>query len=132
MADLDTARAAKARLRTVLAGRDGVCGVGIASAAVALADRQAENKKLDFEVYVAPNVPRAIHTDAKRLQQILKNLLSNAFKFTEKGRVAMDVRTVADGWSPDNETLNRARTVWFLVSGDGKADAVARALADDG
>src|SRR5438034_1715348 len=42
----------------------------------------AENKKLEFAVDIAPNVPRSLHTDAKRLQQILKNLLSNAFKFT--------------------------------------------------
>src|SRR5882672_3540735 len=71
----------------------------------------AENKKLEFQVDVAPGVPRSIHTDAKRLQQILKNLLSNAFKFTEKGRVAMEVRTVTEGWSTDNEPLNRARSV---------------------
>src|SRR5262249_4278183 len=42
----------------------------------------AENKKLEFALEIAPETPRAIHTDAKRLQQILKNLLSNAFKFT--------------------------------------------------
>ena len=39
-------------------------------------------------------MPRAIHTDAKRLQQILKNLLSNAFKFTDKGKVALDIEPV--------------------------------------
>jgi hypothetical protein len=66
----------------------------------------ADNKRLAFEVEVAPNVGRSMHTDAKRLQQILKNLLSNAFKFTERGRVSMDVRPVTEGWSPDNESLN--------------------------
>ena len=45
-----------------------------------------------------------MHTDAKRLQQILKNLLSNAFKFTDKGSVTLDVATGRrTGWTPDNE-----------------------------
>ncbi len=44
----------------------------------------AEDKKLDFKIKTEPNVPQAMVTDPKRLQQILKNLLSNAFKFTEK------------------------------------------------
>jgi HAMP domain-containing protein/signal transduction histidine kinase/CheY-like chemotaxis protein len=78
----------------------------------------AESKRVAFDVEVAPNVSRSIHTDAKRLQQILKNLLSNAFKFTEKGRVAMDVRVVTDGWSPDNESLNKARTVIAMSVSD--------------
>src|ERR1700758_654673 len=39
----------------------------------------AENKKLEFAVEMAPALPRSLHTDAKRLQQIIKNLLSNAF-----------------------------------------------------
>ncbi len=71
----------------------------------------AENRKLDFAVNMAPDVPRSLHTDAKRLQQILKNLLSNAFKFTERGRVTMDVAAVTSGWNPEKETLNRARSV---------------------
>jgi HAMP domain-containing protein/signal transduction histidine kinase/CheY-like chemotaxis protein len=71
----------------------------------------AENKKLEFGVEMAEGLPRGIHTDAKRLQQILKNLLSNAFKFTDRGRVLLRVDTAAGGWSPDHETLNRARAV---------------------
>jgi HAMP domain-containing protein/signal transduction histidine kinase/CheY-like chemotaxis protein len=78
----------------------------------------AESKKLDFVIEGAPDLPRSIHTDAKRLQQILKNLLSNAFKFTERGRVAMDIRRVASGWSAENETLNEAETVVALTVTD--------------
>src|SRR4051794_33519437 len=71
----------------------------------------ADNKKLGFELDLNASLPRAVQTDAKRLQQILKNLLSNAFKFTDKGQVSLRIETAADGWSSDNESLNRARTV---------------------
>ncbi|HTA30037.1 MAG TPA: response regulator, partial [Candidatus Cybelea sp.] len=78
------------------------------------------NKKLGFEVELGTTLPRSVQTDAKRLQQILKNLLSNAFKFTEKGKVALSVGPVFEGWSPENETLNRARSVLaFSVSDTG-------------
>ncbi len=71
----------------------------------------AENKKLEFGVDVHPSVPRSMHTDAKRLQQILKNLLSNAFKFTASGKVSLEVMPVTEGWNPENESLNKARQV---------------------
>ncbi len=71
----------------------------------------AENKKLGFDVDVDPELPKGIQTDAKRLQQILKNLLSNAFKFTDSGKVALKVQHVTSGWSSDHEMLNKARAV---------------------
>src|SRR5678816_4856497 len=45
------------------------------------------------------------------LQQVLKNLLSNAFKFTHQGSVTLMMDSVASGWDPQNETLNRASDV---------------------
>ncbi|HYP34235.1 MAG TPA: response regulator [Burkholderiaceae bacterium] len=57
----------------------------------------AGEKKLAFEVQVAPDAPASIVTDNLRLEQILKNLLSNAVKFTEAGGVALAVQAHADG-----------------------------------
>ncbi|WP_244534567.1 HAMP domain-containing protein [Hyphomicrobium sp. CS1GBMeth3] len=79
----------------------------------------AEQKSLSFDVSVDPRLPTAMVTDSKRLQQILKNLLSNAFKFTHQGRVALSIDLVKEGWS-DSETLNRAAgVVAFNVTDTG-------------
>ncbi|HEU4503598.1 MAG TPA: response regulator, partial [Nitrospira sp.] len=74
----------------------------------------AEQKSLPFHLEFEPSLPRAFTTDPKRLQQILKNLLSNAFKFTSHGHVAMNVRLVNEGWTPDHPVLSRAHTVMAL------------------
>jgi HAMP domain-containing protein/signal transduction histidine kinase/CheY-like chemotaxis protein len=80
----------------------------------------AGQKGLRFEIDVEPTAPAVVYTDGRRLQQILKNLLSNAFKFTEHGRVGLAVRRATRGWSFDAESLRAAdEVVAFEVADTG-------------
>ncbi|HTP92054.1 MAG TPA: response regulator, partial [Xanthobacteraceae bacterium] len=72
---------------------------------------EAETRQLSFEVHVDPNLGRSITTDTKRLQQVLKNLLSNAFKFTAQGGVRLNVSAALGGWSGDHPVLSQTPTV---------------------
>jgi HAMP domain-containing protein/CheY-like chemotaxis protein/signal transduction histidine kinase len=72
---------------------------------------EAERRKLNFSVMFDDTLGRAINTDSKRLLQIVKNLLSNAFKFTEKGGVRLHARIADSGWSPDHRVLGSAPKV---------------------
>ncbi|HXO85403.1 MAG TPA: response regulator, partial [Gemmatimonadales bacterium] len=65
----------------------------------------AESKGVILRLDIDEHLPPTFSTDAKRLQQILKNLLSNAFKFTDHGEVSMVVRRVSEGWSADHPVL---------------------------
>ena len=81
---------------------------------------EAESRGLSFDVQVDPNLGRSITTDAKRVQQVLKNLLSNAFKFTQQGGVWLKVSAANDGWSADHPVLSQSPMVAaFQVSDSG-------------
>jgi HAMP domain-containing protein/signal transduction histidine kinase/CheY-like chemotaxis protein len=80
----------------------------------------ARDKGLQFIIETSENLPEYMQTDAKRLRQVLKNLLSNAFKFTSQGEVALKIGVAEGGWNYENDSLNRAPSVIaFTVSDTG-------------
>jgi signal transduction histidine kinase/HAMP domain-containing protein/DNA-binding response OmpR family regulator len=80
----------------------------------------AESKKLELRVQLDEALPGVIHTDAGRLQQVLNNLLANAFKFTEAGFVRLEISSVAQGWTPGHKQLETAASVIaFSVTDSG-------------
>src|SRR5262245_54663344 len=80
----------------------------------------AADKGLEFTIECSPNLPPEINTDPKRLQQIIKNLLSNALKFTDKGRVSLDIGVAERRGNYASETLREAdHVIGFSVSDTG-------------
>jgi signal transduction histidine kinase/HAMP domain-containing protein/ActR/RegA family two-component response regulator len=71
----------------------------------------AEGRGLLFNIELDPLLGSVIHTDSKRLEQIVRNLLGNAFKFTRKGQVRLRVAPAKGGWSPDHPILSKAGEV---------------------
>jgi len=72
----------------------------------------ADGKGLDFNIELGDSLwTEIMHTDAKRLQQVLKNLLSNALKFTEQGSVKLTIDRATEGWTPNHMILGRAKSV---------------------
>ncbi|MEN3294717.1 MAG: hypothetical protein V7642_3970, partial [Burkholderiales bacterium] len=80
----------------------------------------AEAKDIEFSMELGDDLPVSMKTDITRLQQILKNLLSNAFKFTARGRVSLRVGLAETGWSPEHASLSSADAVLaFSVTDTG-------------
>jgi signal transduction histidine kinase/DNA-binding response OmpR family regulator/HAMP domain-containing protein len=71
----------------------------------------ADGKGLELNIDLDPDLPAILTTDLRRLQQVLKNLLSNALKFTDKGSVTLRMRRATRGWRPNHPVLDNANTV---------------------
>ncbi|MBS0315101.1 MAG: HAMP domain-containing protein, partial [Proteobacteria bacterium] len=78
----------------------------------------AADKGLRFDVDFDPALPAALRTDEKRLQQVVLNLLSNAFKFTAHGGVTLSVSPATSGWSPTHSVLRGADKVIAIAVTD--------------
>jgi hypothetical protein len=74
-------------------------------------DHVARAKGIGFSIETSPEAPTEIVTDPQRLRQILKNLISNAFKFTEHGDVRLRVSRAQSGWSDESASLVAASSV---------------------
>jgi CheY-like chemotaxis protein len=80
----------------------------------------ADSKNLSFKIEIDPRLPRSIVTDQKRLHQVLKNLLSNAFKFTAQGEVELKIHAVENGWNPEHPQLSATpQVIAFSVRDTG-------------
>jgi signal transduction histidine kinase/CheY-like chemotaxis protein/HAMP domain-containing protein len=80
----------------------------------------ADQKKLALHMQIASGASETIFTDPQRLQQVLKNLLSNAFKFTDQGSVTLRIGSAPNPSELISETLRKApRVLAFEVSDTG-------------
>ncbi|PUU70955.1 hybrid sensor histidine kinase/response regulator [Flavobacterium sp. WLB] len=80
----------------------------------------SQAKHLNFEIMMDHNLPEVMETDSQRLNQILKNLLSNSFKFTEKGGVRLNIYKADNNWKTKNASLENAEAVVaFEISDTG-------------
>jgi signal transduction histidine kinase/HAMP domain-containing protein len=80
----------------------------------------AQSKGVKFVVEVAADTPALLRTDPQRLRQVLKNLLANAFKFTERGSVDVRIGPAAGGWNVETDSLSNASgVIAFSVTDTG-------------
>ena len=81
--------------------------------------RSAENKGLFFNIEIDPDFPQSFTTDPQRLEQILRNFLSNAFKFTSKGGITLRIHRPNESTSLRASHLTPANTIAFAVQDTG-------------
>jgi len=79
----------------------------------------SESKNLKFNIEIDKGLPDMLETDAQRLNQILKNLLSNAFKFTEKGGVTLKIYEANKNWRGNPSLDNARKVVAFEIKDTG-------------
>jgi PAS domain S-box-containing protein len=80
----------------------------------------AQDRRLTFNIVLEPGLPDTVGTDGSRLNQVLKNLLANAFKFTPNGDVSLRISRVRSGWTPHHPGLSAAAAVLeFRVADTG-------------
>ncbi|SEF61032.1 MULTISPECIES: response regulator [unclassified Alcanivorax] len=79
----------------------------------------AESRNLDFHVNLGDNLPDYFYTDRQRLEQIIKNLLSNALKFTEQGSVTLTIARPEEGETLPSRHLLPEKTIKFAVTDTG-------------
>jgi len=106
----------------------GMMGIEVSEVSVAEMTEQlersfhqlAQDKNLEFLIERAEDLAPTIRTDDKRLQQVLMNLLSNAFKFTEQGKVVLRIAPATQDETYRRDSLNRTSdVVAFSVSDTG-------------
>ena len=78
----------------------------------------AKEKGLGFQINLAAGLPRHIHVDAGKLEQIANNLLSNAFKFTKQGSVTVDIGRPAPGSGRDGDIAIRVTDTGIGIPAD--------------
>ena len=76
-------------------------------------------KNLPLEVIIDPDLPKSIETDSQRLRQIVKNLLSNAFKFTESGTITLRITRPAASPQLEQSHLTRENAIAIQVRDTG-------------
>ncbi|MFY9807776.1 MAG: HAMP domain-containing protein [Pseudonocardiaceae bacterium] len=84
-----------------------VAMTGVVNYVKTLCEPLAADKALHFTVELDPGLPELLHTDEQRLQQVLRNLMSNAVKFTDEGGVALRIRP-ASAEEVESEALRAA------------------------
>lgn len=92
---------------------------GLANTLIQQFDYQAKERGLQFSVEVARNVPQTFFSDRHRLKQIVKNFISNAFKFTEKGGVYVSIRMPDASYYQNVPGLDASNSILIKVRDTG-------------